>query len=76
MLPKYDEATTIEAVESIIQYKFKTATLLWEALQTELSRNRRLAIIGDAVLALALAEDWYRGITSRGKSHNAKKFYI
>ena len=66
MLPKYDEAT-IEAVESIIQYNFKTSTLLWEALQTELSRNKRLAIIGDAVLALALAEDWYHGVASRGR---------
>lgn len=29
--------------------------------------NRRLAILGDTVLKLALVEDWYEGSESRGK---------
>ena len=28
--------------------------------------NRRLAVLGDAVLRLALVEDWYKGDTVRG----------
>ncbi|KAM0794753.1 ribonuclease III domain-containing protein [Usnea florida] len=59
---------TIEAVESIIQYKFNHSALLWEALQCPGSPdakhpngNKRLAIIGDTVLLLGLAEDWFKG---------------
>ena len=28
--------------------------------------NRRLAVLGDAVLRLAIVEDWYKGDTVRG----------
>lgn len=59
---------TIEAVETIIQYKFNHSALLWEALQCPGSPdakhpngNKRLAIIGDTVLLLGLAEDWFKG---------------
>lgn len=72
------KTAAIEAVETLIQYKFKETELLWEALNTgpvaslgQLARpdgdgNKRLAVIGDSVLQLALAEDWYKGGTSRG----------
>lgn len=47
----------IEAVETLIQYKFNHSALLWEALQcpsspdsTHPNGNKRLAIIGDTVL--------------------------
>ena len=71
---------TIRAVESLIQYKFHNTDLLWEALHSRQIRidscgaavppdgNKRLAIIGDAVMQLALAEDWYKGVGSRGKA--------
>lgn len=71
---------TIEAVESIIQYKFTNSSLLWEALHTNSQHptiggqpippdgNKRLAIVGDAVMQLVLAADWYRGSTNRGKT--------
>ena len=61
----------IEGTEAIIQYKFTNSTLLWEALQCSGNRelliagrqliegNKRLAILGDAVLELILAERWY-----------------
>lgn len=74
----HQKAATIEAAESLIQYKFKDSALLWEALNTgpvltpglpvPPEGNKRLAVIGDTVLQLALAEDWYRGGTSRGGS--------
>lgn len=58
--------TTIEAVETLIQYKFNHTALLWEALQCPSSPyakhpngNKRLAIIGNTVLQLSLAEDWF-----------------
>ncbi len=80
------EAATIEAVESLIQYKFKDSALLWEALNTRpvitlglpvpLEGSKRLAVIGDSVLQLALAEDWYKGNTSRGESHGAPSRFI
>lgn len=55
--------TTVEAVETLIQYKFNHAALLWETLQSPSSPyaghpngNKRLAVIGDTVLRLSLAE--------------------
>lgn len=58
--------TTVEAVET--QYKFNHAALLWETLQSPSSPyaghpngNKRLAVIGDTVLRLSLAEYWFQG---------------
>jgi ribonuclease-3 len=74
------KAAAIGAVETLIQYKFHDTELLWEALQTTKvllgnaraavppDGNRRLAIVGDAAMQLALAEDWYRTSDSRGRS--------
>ncbi|KAL2040772.1 hypothetical protein N7G274_006230 [Stereocaulon virgatum] len=77
-----EKASAIRAVETLIQYKFHKTDLLWEALQTSkmsaLSTNarllpegnRRLAIVGDAAMQLALAEDWYRTSDTRGQFSN------
>lgn len=78
-MPLTPKHPTIEAVETIIQYSFNHTALLWEALQCSgiafdsegqtvpPGGNKRLAIIGDAVLRLALAEDWYKGSDTTGK---------
>jgi len=66
-------------VEEIISHTFSDKSMLKEALTTagvpllctgarvSLDGNKRLAIIGDAILQLALAEEWYEGNTARGK---------
>ena len=69
-LEDFSDEVTIEAVETLVQYKFHDSALLWEALHTQgptPDGNKRLAIVDDSVLALALSEDWYRGKTTRGK---------
>ena len=70
---------TIEAVESVIQYKFNHSALLWEALQCPGSPdakhpngNKRLAIIGDTVLLLGLAEDWFMGNETIGMNQDPR----
>ncbi len=79
------KASTIEAVESLVQYRFTNSDLLWEALHTRgalssrvpgrimhADGNLRLAILGDAVLQLCLAEDWYAdGTKDRGTTTKA-----
>ena len=72
------KTATIQAVETLIQYKFGNTELLWEALQSSKvlvdstgakvppDGNKRLAIVGDAAMQLTLAEGWYKGIRSRG----------
>ena len=74
------KAAAIRAVETLVQHKFHDTDLLWGALQTSKvsvdstkamllpDGNRRLAIVGDAAMQLALAEDWYRTSASRGSS--------
>ena len=79
MLPPQNVAT-LEAVESLIQYKFKSQDILWEALHTTAlvpgsgSDNKRLAVIGDSVLNLGLAEDWYKGGTPRGRFKTCSRY--
>lgn len=36
--------------------------------------NRRLAVLGDAVLKMALVEDWYKGDESRGRANRVLNF--
>ena len=36
--------------------------------------NRRLAVVGDTVLKLALIEDWYKGEAVRGTANSDSKF--
>ena len=65
------------AVQGIIGYHFKDSWLLTEALQAPgvytgtrvtTDGHRRLALLGDAVLKLALLDHWYAGGDSRGDS--------
>ena len=74
-IPKAD---SFQGVQSIIKYWFKSLDILREAMQEEESQvhsignriapegNRRLAVIGDAVLRLALAEHWYEAGQNTG----------
>ena len=69
----------IAHIQAIIGRQFNDATMLTEALQAAGSSirfagtraipdgNKRLALIGDAVLKVALLDHWYQGGTSRGK---------
>lgn len=64
-----EKPDTLQAVETILAYHFTDRNQLWTALQaagssypgerTDTDGNKRLAILGDAVLKLALVEDWY-----------------
>ncbi|MCJ1279640.1 hypothetical protein MMC21_007464 [Puttea exsequens] len=70
----------IHALENIIGHRFNDPTILWEALQAAGSGlqsvgtrhfadgNKRLALLGDAVLKLALIDDWYGGVGSRRRN--------
>ena len=70
--------TILQAVQDIIGYRFGDQLILWEAMQAAGSNvrstgnrqfpdgNKRLAVIGDTVLQLVLAERWYSGGTIRG----------
>ncbi|KAL8719450.1 MAG: hypothetical protein Q9225_003539 [Loekoesia sp. 1 TL-2023] len=66
----------VHGVESIIGYTFDDPYLVWEAISAAGSiitlghrrfpnGNKRLAILGDTVLHLALAEAWYEGTEPR-----------
>ena len=73
-----DIDTNLVAVQDIIGYQFTERLILWEAMQAAGSMvrsaggrefvdgNKRLAVIGDTVLQLVLAERWYGDGTSRG----------
>lgn len=68
----------VQAAESIIHYSFSDKELLWEALQAAGSNmsfcypegNKRLAMIGDAVLKLVVLEDLRATGLQRGKYYN------
>ena len=72
------QASKIQGVENIIGYNFNDPLILWEALQPAgsgvisagsrlfLDGNKRLAMLGDAVLHVALVDDWYGGAGTRG----------
>jgi ribonuclease-3 len=76
----------LEAIESIIDYRFAKSQLLEEALQAAGSAmsntsltgdrhgNKRLALVGDAVIRLALLDPWYAtgGSTGEGCFHRVK----
>ncbi|KAL9607914.1 MAG: hypothetical protein Q9167_007217 [Letrouitia subvulpina] len=62
--------------ENIIGYQFNDSLLLYEAFQAAGSwssghrmfpeGNKRLAVVGDTVLQLALAETWFESLETRG----------
>ncbi|KAL8861713.1 MAG: hypothetical protein Q9178_001914 [Gyalolechia marmorata] len=67
----------VDGVEPLIGYAFQDRFLLWEALQAAGSSvfragdrtipngNKRLALLGDTILQLVLAEQWYAGGQAR-----------
>ena len=75
----------LQEVQEIIQYEFTDTALLWEALQAAdlivnsagdpvpNDGNKRLALVGDAVNRLVLADDWYRSGKPRGNISNHTK---
>jgi len=66
-------------VEAMLGYDFMNPNLLWEALQAAGSAvasiggrridegNKRLAIVGDAAMKLALCDAWFATSRPRGK---------
>lgn len=74
-------ALAVQGVQDIIGYTFADPYLVREAISAAGSivsagtrrfpnGNKRLAILGDTVLQLALAEDWYAGTEPRGKMNH------
>ena len=73
-----DMTSAVQGVEATIGYQFAEPLILWEALQATgngissagtrsfADGNMRLALVSDAILKLALLEDWYTGTESRG----------
>src|SRR5438034_6241264 len=66
------------AIEAIIDYHFTDSQLLAEALQVtgtatsfagHRPSNRRLALLGDALLRLAILDEWYPKGTSIGRTY-------
>ena len=76
--PQLSMTDWILHAEAIIDYRFNDESLLWEALQSmgsgasqirnrEMSEgNKRLAVVGDAILRLVVVEEWYRTAGLRG----------
>lgn len=74
------KAAMINGVQNIIDYVFQDTSVLWEALQASGSfpydtdgrdfsnGNKRLALLGDAILKVSLLEQWYTTATNIGLS--------
>lgn len=71
-------AIAVQGVQNVIGYTFADPYLVREAVSAAGSivaagprrfpnGNKRLALLGDTILQLALAEDWYDGTEPRGK---------
>ena len=70
----------LQGVEDVLSYQFNDRNILWEALQAASSRvvsiggrvltdgNKRLAMLGDAIVNVALIEEWYASGQSKGKA--------
>lgn len=70
-------ALAVQGVQNVIGYTFADPYLVREAVSAAGSivaagprrfpnGNKRLALLGDTILQLALAEDWYDGTEPRG----------
>ena len=69
----------IQGVEETIGYEFNNRSILWEALQAAgsgvtavdgrplMDGNKRLALLGDAIIDVALIEQWYAGLEPKGE---------
>lgn len=74
--------TKIARVEIILGYTFNDKYIIWEALQVRGSGvtrsgsraitdgSKRLAIVGDRLLALHMAEDWYASGDTKSMSRS------
>lgn len=79
--------TSIHGVEDIIGYHFTNPSMIWEALQAAgspvyvignrrlVDGNKRLALLGDTVLQLALAETWLDANEPRGNEENPTELH-
>ena len=77
-MAEIDKMNRIHGVEAIIGYQFTEHSRIWEAVQAAGSPvqiidnrridggNKRLAVLGDCVMDLALAEAWLEGTGPRG----------
>ena len=82
-MAEVDKMNRIHGVEAIIGYRFTESSMIWEALQAAgspvqvignrriVGGNKRLAVLGDCVLDLALAEAWHEGTGPRGKNYTS-----
>lgn len=71
--------SNLESFQAQLHYSFKDASLLKQALTAAgaanlrhdvhgpASGNKRLALIGDAVLRLSILDEWYPGGGSTGR---------
>ena len=62
------------SVESIIGYPFRNNHVMEEAM--EQNRNKRLAFLGDKVVALILINAWYRSERSCGMMYSPRGRYM
>lgn len=74
----------LRGAEAVTGHTFSNPLILWEALQAAGSNvhhignrltpdgNKRLAMLGDAVLKLALVTVWYNGEESKGINSKAR----
>ena len=81
------DAMNADNVQTILGHQFKDRSLLLEALHTagavfrfaggrvDPDGNKRLALLGDTVLKLALLDLWYHGGSSRGTAKLSTLFH-
>lgn len=77
-------ANAIGGVQRIIGYTFNDTSIVWEAMQAAGSGvrlvgnrripdgNKRLAVLGDTILKLAIIEEWYNGGEARGNEFESR----
>ena len=82
-MAEVDKMNRIHGVEAIIGYQFTEHSRIWEALQAAgspvqvignrriVDGNKRLAVLGDVVLDLALAEGWHEGTSDRSNDYTS-----
>lgn len=80
-----DKSQILREVQTIMNYRCSNTDKLWEALSAAgakfdcefapvpLDGNKRLAMVGDAVLKMVLMKDWYPTGSVRGSSQAALK---
>jgi hypothetical protein len=59
-----EKAQAVPGVEALIGYRFNNQEICWEALQGKQTSgypngNKRLALLGDALLRVRLVKDWF-----------------